>query len=151
MFTSWCYSLELPKSTEVHVPFILVYFLDVIDCRWVQVVVFTFICYVVFRLHWSRMLRHFTKYIFLSLCLFLSSCFHAAKTFGYSLPRYYLNDLKWVQEQQQEGVLNANWAFLLAKRWPLIHYSSSPWMGNSASTQCFQSLSIMVNKCNLHW
>jgi hypothetical protein len=28
-----------------------------------------------------------------SFCLFLSSCFHTIKAFGWSLPRYYLNDL----------------------------------------------------------
>ena len=35
------------------VPFIFVYFLGVIDCRWVQVGVFTFTRYVVCRLHWN--------------------------------------------------------------------------------------------------
>ena len=40
-----CYSAEFPKDTEhsphVVVPFIFVYFLDVIDCRSVQAGVFT--------------------------------------------------------------------------------------------------------------
>ena len=57
-FTSWCYSFGCPKDTgdSQHV-FVSCLLSKVFHYRSVQVGMFIFTCYVVYRLHWTRMLR----------------------------------------------------------------------------------------------